>query len=75
MGTCSSTWAVDIRSKDIGLDWSVDIRTMSMDNRIVDVDGVPYANIATVKGVPIANTKMIDGILAKDIKWQVTITA
>lgn len=62
MGTYSSTWQVDIR------------RT-SMDSPIVDVDGVPHANIAGIKGVPIANVQSIDGVRMKDYRWQVTITA
>ena len=75
MGTCSSTWTVDIRSADVGLDWDVDIRTTSMDSPVVTVDGVPHANIAAVKGVLIANIQNVDGIRVKDSRWQVTVTA
>ena len=62
MGTCSSAW-------------SVDIRTTSMDSPVVNVDGVPHANIAAIKGVPIANTQSIDGVRMKDYRWRVTVTA
>ena len=75
MGEVSSTWTVDIRRLEIFGDWSVDIRSSSMDSPIVNVDGVPHANIAAIKGVPIANMQSLDGISMRDYRWQVTITA
>jgi len=74
MGTYTGTWQVDIRRLKVFEGWSVDIRRTSMDSPIVNVDGVPHANIAAIKGVPIANMKLIDGVLAKDFRWDVTIT-
>jgi len=75
MGTYTGTWTVDIRRLEVFEDWSVDIRRTSMDSPIVNVDGVPHANIAAIKGVPSANIRYINGVRMKDYRWQVIITA
>ena len=75
MGTYTGTWQVTISRLERFEDWQVDIRRTSMDSPIVNVDGVPHANIAAIKGVPIANMQSIDGVWMKDYRWDVTITA